>query len=155
MNTSGSIVLKTLSILLGLFFIFIGVIKLSCFLSKDLHRDVRKEFVKYAKVFPLVQTLGFKIPAKWYRRVIGTLEVTCGIILVFIPKAMLKQIANVTLLILMSLNVYSHYVLSDKFERTAPSLVFTFMLIGRLVIEWQNRKQPVEMNGDIKNAKQD
>ncbi len=36
----GSIVLKSLSVLLGLFFIFVGILKISCFLSKDLHRDL-------------------------------------------------------------------------------------------------------------------
>lgn len=36
----GSIVLKSLSILLGLFFIFVGFIKISSVLSKDLHKDL-------------------------------------------------------------------------------------------------------------------
>ncbi|KXJ80257.1 hypothetical protein RP20_CCG025869 [Aedes albopictus] len=36
----GSIVLKSLSILLGLFFIFIGLMKLTPHISKDLHRDL-------------------------------------------------------------------------------------------------------------------
>lgn len=39
----GSVVLKSLSVLLGLFFIFIGTMKLTSFISKDLHKDlVRK-----------------------------------------------------------------------------------------------------------------
>lgn len=36
----GSIVLKSLSVLLGLFFIFVGFIKLSSYISKDLHKDL-------------------------------------------------------------------------------------------------------------------
>jgi hypothetical protein len=35
-----SVVLKSLSILLGLFFIFIGIMKLTPHISKDLHRDL-------------------------------------------------------------------------------------------------------------------
>lgn len=35
-----SIVLKSLSILLGLFFIFIGAMKLTPHLSKELHKDL-------------------------------------------------------------------------------------------------------------------
>lgn len=35
-----SIVLKSLSILLGLFFVFVGLIKISSVLSKDLHKDL-------------------------------------------------------------------------------------------------------------------
>lgn len=45
----------------------------------------RKEYVKYAKVFPLSEVLNFKIPAKWYRRVIGSLEIIAGFALAFIP----------------------------------------------------------------------
>lgn len=40
-NKVGStIVLKSLSILLGLFFIFIGAMKISPYLSKELHKDL-------------------------------------------------------------------------------------------------------------------
>lgn len=37
---SSSIVLKSLSILLGLFFIFIGTMKITPYISKELHRDL-------------------------------------------------------------------------------------------------------------------
>lgn len=39
--------------------------------------------MKYSKVFPLSETLGFKIPSKYYRRVVGGLEVICGALLAF------------------------------------------------------------------------
>ena len=55
------IVLKSLSILLGAFFIFLGVLKLSPKISKDLHKDLRNEYAKYAKVFPLAKLLDFKV----------------------------------------------------------------------------------------------
>lgn len=42
----GSVVLKSLSILLGLFFIFVGILKISCYLSKDLHRDMVSNIIK-------------------------------------------------------------------------------------------------------------
>lgn len=48
-----------------------------------------------------------------------------------------KNIANVTLLTLMVLSIYSQYVVSDPFERIGPTMVFSFMLIGRLVIYYQ------------------
>lgn len=48
-----------------------------------------------------------------------------------------KNIANVTLLTLMILSIYSQYVVSDPFERIGPTMVFSFMLIGRLVIYYQ------------------
>ncbi|KAF6205341.1 hypothetical protein GE061_019512 [Apolygus lucorum] len=153
----GSVVLKSLSVLLGLFFIFIGTMKLTSFISKDLHKDLRKEYVKYAKVFPLSQALDIKIPAKWYRRVIGGLELICGLAMALVPIDAVKQGANITLLLLMIMAVYSHYMVNDKFERTAPALVFFFMLTGRMVIEWQlkRRQEDVTSNGDAKQKKQD
>ncbi len=48
--------------------------------------EQRKEFVKYAKVFPLCQTLSFKIPSKWYRRGVGGLEILFGGLLAFFPN---------------------------------------------------------------------
>lgn len=37
---ASSVVLKSLSILLGLFFLFVGIMKLTPHISKDLHRDL-------------------------------------------------------------------------------------------------------------------
>ena len=48
-----------------------------------------------------------------------------------------KNAANITLLSLMLLAVYSHYMVNDPFERCGPALVFTFMLGGRLVVWYQ------------------
>ncbi|KAK9688175.1 DoxX-like family [Popillia japonica] len=138
-----SIVLKSLSVLLGLFFIFVGFIKLSSYVSKDLHKDLRKEYVKYAKVFPFAEMLDLKIPSKWYRRAVGSLEIICGLAMVIIPNHKVKNGANICLLILTLMAVYSHYMVADKLERTAPALVFLFMLSGRLVVYWQlnNKKE--------------
>lgn len=144
----GSIVLKSLSILLGLFFIFIGLMKLTPHISKELHRDLRKNYVKYAKVFPCSTLFDFKLPSKWYRRSVGGLEVLCGLAMVLIPSHKVKNVANVTLLMLMFLAVYSHYMVSDPFERCGPALVFTFMLIGRLVIWYQSSRREAQLASD-------
>ncbi|XP_024890385.1 uncharacterized protein LOC112466500 isoform X1 [Temnothorax curvispinosus] len=70
-----------------------------------------------------------------------------------------KNLSNTVLLLLMLMAVYSHYMVNDKFERIAPALVFFFMLTGRLVIDWQLRRedaQSVTANGvDDKAKKQD
>ncbi|KAE8749810.1 hypothetical protein FOCC_FOCC003548 [Frankliniella occidentalis] len=152
----GSIVLKSLSVLLGIFFVFVGTMKMSSLISKELHKDLRKEYVKYAKVFPLSDTLDFKVPSKWYRRVVGSLEIICGLAMALIPSAKVKQVANVLLIFLMLVAVYSHYMVNDKFERIAPALVFFFMLTGRMVIDWQlRRKAEGAVEGEAKAQKQD
>lgn len=46
----------------------------------------RKEYVKYSKVFPLSDLFDVKIPSKWYRRVVGGLEVACGLAMALIPN---------------------------------------------------------------------
>lgn len=135
----GSIVLKSLSVLLGIFFLFVGTMKVTSSLSKDLHKDVRKEYVKYAKVFPLASTLGFKIPSKWYRTVVGVLEIISGLAMTVMPNNNVKTACNGVLLSLMMLTIYSQWVVNDKFERIGPALVCFFMLTCRLIIDWQNR----------------
>lgn len=47
----------------------------------------RKEYVKYAKVFPLSEVFDFKVPSKWYRRTVGSLEIICGLAMAFIPSS--------------------------------------------------------------------
>ncbi len=49
------------------------------------------------------------------------------------------------LFILTVLSVYSHFMVDEKFERTAPALVFFFMLSCRLVVEFQNERKLLKM----------
>lgn len=147
----GSIVLKTLSILLGFFFLFVGVMKLTPKISKDMHKDIRKHFVRYSKVFPLSQTLNFKVSPKLFRKTVGWLEVISGFTLMFIPGC-LKQLANIVLLILMGGAVYTHYAIEDKFERIAPAIVFTFMLTCRLIVYFQVFKKEQRERAEAKHT---
>ena len=139
------IVLKSLSILLGAFFIFLGVLKISPKISKDLHKDLRSEYAKYAKIFPLAKALDFKVPSKWYRRSVGGLEIVCGLVMMLVPSRVAKNGANILLFVLKTLNVYSHWAISDAFERTAPTLVFLLMLSCRLVVDWQLARKPEDL----------
>lgn len=60
------------------------------------------------------------------------------------------------LLLLTLLAVYSHYVVSDKLERTAPSLVFFFMLTGRLVVYYQlKRREEEQIEAQVNGFKQE
>lgn len=47
---SSNIVLKSLSILLGLFFIFVGIMKIGPYLSKELHRDLVNTGVEWSLI---------------------------------------------------------------------------------------------------------
>jgi hypothetical protein len=50
-------------------------------------------------------------------------------------------VANVILLMLMVGAILLHWMVDDKLERSAPALVFFFMLTCRLVVEWQLQRQ--------------
>nr|CAG4643622.1 EOG090X0IKQ [Ilyocryptus agilis] len=123
--------------------------KITPYISKELHKDLRQEYVKYAKIIPLGRLLNVKIPSKWYRRIVGGLEIACGVALTFIPHKRIKQIANVILLFLMIIAIWLHWMVDDKLERSAPALVFFFMLTCRLVVEWQVHRQA---KADAKDA---
>lgn len=138
------IVLKSLSILLGAFFIFLGVLKVTPKISRDLHKDLRSEYAKYAKTFPLSKQLDFKVSSKWLRRGVGGTEILTGVVLLAVPHRMTKNAANVVLLGVKSLNAYSHWAINDEFERTAPTLVFLLMLACRMVVDWQMVKRDKE-----------
>lgn len=151
----GSIVLKTLSILLGVFFIFVGLIKLTPLLNSEMHKEMRKSFVQYTKVFPVpLDAFGIKLTSKWYRRTVGGVELFCGLSLLLLP-GLLKKAANIVLLILMLGAAYSHYAVGDRFERMAPALVFTFMLTCRLVVNWQVKRKEVMDAKKTKTTKSD
>ena len=49
----------------------------------------------------------------------------------------MKKAANIILLVAKVLNLYSHFAIDDPFERFAPTLVFFFMLVCRMVVDWQ------------------
>ena len=84
------IVLKSLSILLGAFFIFLGALKVTPKISRDLHKDLRTEYAKYAKAFPLARQLDFKVSSKWLRRGVGATEILAGVVLLAVPHRMTK-----------------------------------------------------------------
>lgn len=68
----------------------------------------------------------------------------------------IKNAANICLLCLTLLAVYSHFMVADKLERTAPALVFLFLLCGRLVVFWQlSRKEMDQTQTHVNGFKQD
>ncbi|XP_029648166.2 transmembrane protein 35A [Octopus sinensis] len=134
----GSVVLTVLSVTIGIFFIFIGTLKLNSSISTEIYREMRKTFIRRAKVFPLVKQTGWKPNPHFYRKVIGTVEVISGVTLLAIPGS-LKQVANVSLLLIMLSDIYTHYALDEGLERMSPAIVFALLLSCRLIIHLQLR----------------
>ncbi len=108
-------VLMVLSMTIGFFFILVGSMKLTPAIHEEMYREMRKVFIRSAKIFPLVAQTGFKPNPHTYRSIVGTTEVVCGIMLSIIPGP-LKQLANILLFILMVLSTYSHWMLKGGFS---------------------------------------
>ncbi|CAG2165474.1 unnamed protein product [Oppiella nova] len=111
----GSIVVTTLSVFLGMFFVFMGSIKLNQQINREMHREIRRQFVQYSKVVPMAATLGLKVSPKLYRLFIGWLELIAGLSMAFIPGR-IKLVANVLLLGVTIGGIYTHFMIGDKFE---------------------------------------
>lgn len=120
----GSIVLTTLSVFLGMFFVFMGAMKLSPQINREMHREIRRQFVQYAKVFPLTAVLGVKVSAKHYRLVIGWIELIAGLTLAFIPGR-IKLLSNAILLVITVGGVYTHCAIGDRFESKSSDCIHT------------------------------
>ncbi|XP_070568964.1 novel acetylcholine receptor chaperone-like [Ptychodera flava] len=135
-------VVLVLSIAIGLFFVFTGSIKVTPAINKQMHDELRKNFGKYARDFPLRQYTGWKPKSKLYMKTIGWLEVICGAILMLLPSNTYKNVANVILLGIMTGAVYTHYAVGDILAKSTGAIVFWLLLTCRLVIVARAKEQP-------------
>uniref|UniRef100_A0A0B6YPK0 Novel acetylcholine receptor chaperone n=1 Tax=Arion vulgaris TaxID=1028688 RepID=A0A0B6YPK0_9EUPU len=132
-----SVVLKVLGLTLGLFFIFVGTIKLTPSVSGDIYKEMRKTYIRNSKVFPLVKQTGWKPNPHTYRKTIGSTEIICGALLAFLPGP-LKEAANICLLGITLNDIYAHYALDEGLDKMSPAVVFALLLTCRLVIFLQS-----------------
>ncbi|XP_077977183.1 putative acetylcholine receptor chaperone [Glandiceps talaboti] len=130
-------VLIALSIAIGVFFVFTGSIKVTPAINKQIHDELRKNFGKYAKDFPLRQYTGWKPRSKMYMKTVGWMEVICGAILVFLPSSKLKNLANLILLGIMTGAIYTHYIIGDAMAKSTGAIVFWVLLTCRFIIAMQ------------------
>ncbi|NXM56645.1 TM35B protein, partial [Illadopsis cleaveri] len=116
-----------LRVLLGLFFFLTGALKVSDWLSADLHRHMALEFVRFAKVFPL-KDLGFVPEPGRYLVAVGWMEVTAGLLLAFGPQ-LLQEISNFILSIIMIGAIYTLLALQESLSMCAPATVCLGLLL--------------------------
>lgn len=132
MSRLTSIVFTTLTLFLGMFFFFIGLLKISPHLNRDIHREIRRNFVRYAKVVPFMSRIGVNVSPQQYRLLVGYSEVACGLILSFAPGT-IKQMINILLILLMVGAIYTHrmvgdHVSSEYLTANCKSLIEIFYL---------------------------
>lgn len=114
---SRSIVLTVLSLFLGSFFILMGTLKLTPMISLDIHRELRRNYIRFAKLIPFLSYFGLKLSPKLYRNLFGLLELINGIILALVPFKRAKIIANILLLLLSVFSMFNNYLAGYKFDR--------------------------------------
>ncbi|XP_067951071.1 novel acetylcholine receptor chaperone-like [Watersipora subatra] len=134
---ASNLALVSLSITLGVLFVVLGTMQLTPAISSDVHKEVKAQFKRARTVFPFAKTLGWKPKTSEYRKAVGTTHLVCGLLLIFIPGP-LKTLANVVLLALMSLAIYSSWALEEDLKHFTGPLVFALLLACRLVIQFQS-----------------
>ncbi|NXC18524.1 TM35B protein, partial [Corythaeola cristata] len=116
-----------LRVLLGLFFLGTGAVKLSDQLSADLHRHMQSQFVRFAEVFPLKE-FGFVPEAGRYLEVVGWVEVVAGLLLAVGPQ-LLQEISNFILSVVMIGAIYTLLVLREPLAMCAPATLCLGLLL--------------------------
>ncbi|UXI22349.1 hypothetical protein NH340_JMT08292 [Sarcoptes scabiei] len=145
--------LVSLSLFLGMFSFFFGLLKISRSLNYDIHREIRRNFVRYAKVMPFVRYFGWSFSSKYYRLLIGWFEIILGALLAFCPGRT-KQIANLLLICITFGAIYTHYAIEDDFNKMIPAIAFASMLITRLILYALVKRFENERNDDERLSEQ-
>lgn len=98
----------------------------------------KRAYKSYAKALPGLKKMG--VSSVLLRKVIGTLEVSCGVVLTLVPGKP-KDVANFLLLLVMLAVLFFHQLVGDPLKRYAHALVFGILLTCRLLIARQSEDQ--------------
>ncbi|XP_075051594.1 transmembrane protein 35B [Mixophyes fleayi] len=120
-------VFSAIRVLLGLFFGFSGVIKLTDQISAEVYQHMKSQFVQFADVFPL-KDFGFKPDPDQYLQAVGWVELVAGILLAVGPL-LLQEISNFVLCIIMIGAIYTLLVLQEPVAMCAPATISLGLLL--------------------------
>ncbi|KAB0395579.1 novel acetylcholine receptor chaperone [Balaenoptera ricei] len=145
MASPRTVTVVALSVALGLFFVFMGTIKLTPRLSKDAYSEMKRAYKSYVRALPLLKKMG--INSILLRKSIGALEVACGIVMTLVPGRP-KDVANFFLLLLVLAVLFFHQLVGDPLKRYAHALVFGILLTCRLLIA----RKPEDRSSEKKSS---
>ncbi|NXI62697.1 TM35B protein, partial [Anseranas semipalmata] len=132
-------VFAALRVLLGLFFLLTGAVKLSDRLSADVHRHMQEQFVRFAEVFPL-RDFGLAPEPGPYLAAVGWVEAVAGLLLAFGPQ-LLQEISNFVLSVVMIGAIYTLLVLREPLAMWAPAPLCLGLL---LLLNIRGREVPAK-----------
>lgn len=130
------ITIYSLGSFLGLLHIFLGVIALTSSISQDYHRELKINYNSFAKVLTFLHQFVDKAVLAFYLRyAISIAQATFGAFLLenghFGP---LGKVGNYGLIVLDLNYLILQLSVGSPFERLAPTIVFTVLLVTRLLI---------------------
>ncbi|VDM02879.1 unnamed protein product [Schistocephalus solidus] len=131
-----STALKAISVTVGIFFIFFGLIKISLVFSEQLYKEIRKAFFRYASVFPFRTWTGWTPNAHTIRRVYGGIEIISGVLMVS-SQGLLCDLSNCSLFVLIFYSLYNCWALNEGMKEASHSIVLGLVLACRFVIRLQ------------------
>uniref|UniRef100_A0A8D0G7S8 Transmembrane protein 35B n=1 Tax=Sphenodon punctatus TaxID=8508 RepID=A0A8D0G7S8_SPHPU len=122
-----ALVFTAIRVLLGLFFLLAGAVKLTDQISAELYQQMKSQFVQFADVFPLKE-FGYKPEPGQYLDTVGWIEVVAGLLLAFGPQ-LLQEISNFMLTVVMIGAIYTLLVLKEPLAMCAPPTVCLGLLL--------------------------
>ncbi|KAM9241728.1 transmembrane protein 35B [Dugong dugon] len=121
------LLLATLRVLLGGFFVLTGAAKLSEQISAPVSEQMKALFVQFAEVFPL-KVFGYQPDPMSYQATVGWLELLAGLLLV-LGSPILQEISNLLLTLLMIGAIFTLVSLNESLSTYIPAVVCLSLLI--------------------------
>jgi len=119
-----------LSACLAFIFISFGIIKLTPYVSREVHKQVYREFVKYSQVHPAVM-FGYQIDPKKFMPQIGAIEVVCGTLMVIGPR-IAKVLSCLVLSSVLVGGMYFIFMLGQPLQYLIGFAVLLLLLLVRV-----------------------
>lgn len=138
-----TITIYSLGIFLGLLHVFFGVMALTPMFSQDYHREMKINYNAYARGLSFLHSfIGQATLAYYMRLVVAALQTIFGAMLMENNHFGLSgKNGNYGLIALNTFLLFNQLLVGVSYERIAPTLVFSVLLIGRLIIIEQSTKR--------------
>ncbi|VUZ43974.1 unnamed protein product [Hymenolepis diminuta] len=130
------VALKSISVIIGVFFVLFGILKVVPLFSQDLFHELRNMFERSAKVFPLQRLIGWQPNADTMRRLYGAMEMVCGVVMM-VGCENAADLANIALTILLFFSLYVCWALGEGLKEASHAIVLGLVLTCRFVIRLQ------------------
>lgn len=138
-----TITIYSLGILLGLLHIFLGVVALTPLVNQDYHREIKINYSAFAKSLLNFYDFGDRASVALYlRSILSAAQIGFGTLLLENGYfGQFGRVGNYGLLVLDSILLCFQLSVGTSYERIAPTIVFSILLVARLIIVEQSSKK--------------